>query len=79
MRKRPEVTDVLVEVTTFDEPEWPFSEAVYFVTSASTDDVTSWFPEKVAPSETDLVELEEFPPEIKTVRDGMNLIRCWWD
>src|SRR5713226_1137979 len=35
---RPEVADVLVQVTMFDAPEWPFSDTVWIISSASPEE-----------------------------------------
>ena len=46
------VKDVRVLVTQFDEPDWwPFSDAIYVMTSAEPEEVLSWFPEELAPDE----------------------------
>jgi hypothetical protein len=45
------VADVYVQVAVFDEPEWPFSETVWVLTTADADDVKSWFEEYMAPDE----------------------------
>jgi hypothetical protein len=52
IRARPEVADVRVAVAMFDSPDWPFSETVWVMTSASPETVWSWFPEDLRPDET---------------------------
>jgi hypothetical protein len=78
VRTRSDVADVRVEITMFDDPAWPFSETVWIVTSAATDDVRSWFDEAFAPDEcapsTDDVGREAFE-----IPEGMRAVRCWWD
>jgi hypothetical protein len=38
---RPGVADVRVQVTMFDAPEWPFSDTVWVITSASPQEVAA--------------------------------------
>jgi hypothetical protein len=77
---RPEVGDVRVQVTMFDNPdEWPFSDTVWVMTSADTRTVASWFPEALAPDEVregwvDGVTYEEY-----AVPADMKPVSCWWD
>ncbi|HEX3357180.1 MAG TPA: hypothetical protein VHS31_09430 [Tepidisphaeraceae bacterium] len=79
IRSTPNVADVRVEVSMFDVPEWPFSETVWVITSASPEDVHSWFPESVAPDECWLGWREGCAYEPIEVPKGMHLIGCWWD
>jgi hypothetical protein len=75
---RPEVKDIRVQITAFDVPEWPFSDTVYILTSASPDEVASWFPKELAPDET----WEGFvgqPYEPYQIPEGTRPIACWWD
>lgn len=51
VRSRPNVADVRVEVAMFDMPEWPFAETVWVITSASSDDVKSWFESEMTPDD----------------------------
>jgi hypothetical protein len=77
---RPEVGDVRVQVTMFDNPdEWPFSDTVWVMTSADAATVRSWFTEALAPDEIQEgwvkgVAYEEYP-----VPAGMKPVSCWWD
>src|SRR5262245_66661078 len=47
---RPDVGDVRVQVTMFDDPDWPFSDTVWSMTSADTATVASWFAPDVGPA-----------------------------
>src|SRR5262249_53005655 len=49
IRSRPEVADVRVEITMFDDPEWPFSDTVWVISSVRPDIIMSWFPDALAP------------------------------
>ncbi len=76
---RPDVADVRVQVTMFDDPEWPFSDTVWVMTSASPEAVSEWFEEDVRPDEcwqgwTDGVSFEPY-----SVPKGKHPVACWWD
>ena len=75
---RPDVRDIRVQVTAFDVPEWPFSDTVYIMTTASAEEVAGWFPVDVAPDET-WVGFVEQAYERYTVPDGSRPVACWWD
>jgi hypothetical protein len=76
---RDDVADIRVQVTAFDDPDWPFSDTVYIMTTASPEDVASWFDTGFAP---DAVS-EGFNPgvtyESYVVPAGVRPIGCWWD
>jgi len=76
--QRPEVKDIRVQITAFDVPEWPFSDTVYIMTTASPEEVASWFPENLRPDDTwaGFVD-QEYEPY--TVPDGVQPVACWWD
>jgi hypothetical protein len=75
---RSDVFDVRVQVTMFDTPEWPFSDTVYIMTSASPDDVLAWFPERLRPDETWLGFTDQ-PFEPYVVPAGARPVGVWWD
>jgi|SRR5208282_2749554 len=79
VRAQPGVADVRVEIAMFDIPEWSFSEVVWVITSATPEQVESWFPKAVAPDTVSIgwgisaaYEPVEVPP-------GMHPVACWWD
>jgi hypothetical protein len=76
---RPEVKDIRVQITAFDDPDWPFSDTVYVVTTAAADEVASWFEENLAPDGTWEGFLERETYEPYTVPPGYRAIGCWWD
>lgn len=78
MAGRPEVGDIRVQVTAFDDPDWPFSDTVYIMSSASAEDVAAWFPAHLKPDETWSGFLDQ-AYEPCAVPDGMQPIACWWD
>ena len=45
----PDVADVRVQVSLFDDPAWPSSDTVWVVTSAPPPEVESWFAEALRP------------------------------
>jgi len=79
IRARPEVADVRVAVAMFDSPDWPFSETVWVMTSASPETVWSWFPEDLRPSETwaGWTAKQRFEPYAPP--PGTQPVGCWWD
>ena len=79
IRSRTDVADVRVEVTMFDMPEWPFSEMVWVITSASAEQVGLWFPKAVAPDETWIGWRDGIRYEPVTIATGMRPVACWWD
>jgi hypothetical protein len=75
---RSDVGDIRVQITAFDDPDWPFSDTVYIMTSASAGQVATWFPEHLKPDETwEGFVAQEYEPY--AVPDGMQPIACWWD
>lgn len=76
---RDDVADVRVQVTMFDAPEWPFSDTVWIITSASTEAVVDWFEEAVRPDECRAGWLGDLKFEPCPVPPGMQPIGCWWD
>lgn len=76
--RRPEVKDVRVQITAFDTPEWPFSDTVYIMTSASPETVMSWFPPELKPDETWSGFVDQ-AYEPYTVPPGVRPVACWWD
>ena len=77
---RPEVVDVRVEVSMFDDPGgWPFSEAVYVVTSASPVQVKAWFPKRLTPGDVWVGWRDGFTFEPLAVPAGLQVVACWWD
>jgi hypothetical protein len=76
---RPEVMDVRVQVTMFDDPEWPFSDTVWIFTTASAAEVSSWFPKAVRPDEIREGWDDTLTYEPYAVPKGARILRCWWD
>lgn len=77
--QRSNVMDIRVQITMFDVPEWPFSDTVYIMTTASPDEVIDWFPDSLRPDETWLgfAVDQEYEPYVVPV--GSQVVACWWD
>lgn len=80
IRERPDVQDVLVEISNADvsEGDWPFSEWVYVLTAASFEDVEAWaaciFPTEVSESYSG-----EKPVLAPDLLPGYQAYALWWD
>ena len=79
IRSRPEVQDVLVRIYEYDDPSsWPYTDAVYIITSAPPEKVAEW----VAPLKPDEVHPEWMygkPPAAPEAESGMTPHTVWWD
>ena len=76
--RRDNVEDVRVQITAFDDPEWPFTDTVYVMTSATPEEVMSWFPEDLKPDET-WAGFADQAFEPYEVPAGTQPVACWWD
>jgi hypothetical protein len=77
---RPDVADVRVQVTMFDNPdEWPFSDTVWVFTNAAAAAVASWFPETLAPDEMAEGWIAGVTYEEFAVPAGTRPVCCFWD
>jgi hypothetical protein len=76
--QRPDVKDIRVQVTAFDVPEWPFSDTIYIMTSASPEEVATWFPKELKPDET-WSGFADQSYEPYSVPIGTEPVACWWD
>ncbi|HND65988.1 MAG TPA: hypothetical protein PL112_04305 [Candidatus Obscuribacter sp.] len=84
IRNRPDVADVRVEITQVDvyddgTKDWPFSDSLWVVTSASPDQVMSWFNSNMAPDEVHQGWSSDRTLEPVEVPEGMHPILCWYD
>jgi len=80
IRSRADVQDVLVEIHEIpdDERDWPFSERVYVLTSATPDVVCGWLG-VLDPSEVEEGWASEAPIAAPTLQPGMHVVGAWWD
>ena len=78
LRKRSDVRDILIEVKDQEDPDgWPFSDTIWFITSADPAEVKSWFPENLAPD--DVVDGFSANIEPYKVPDGFRAVGAWYD
>jgi hypothetical protein len=76
---RPAVSDVLIVVTQFDDPAWPFSDTIWVITSATPEGVKGWFDPDVRPTECWEGWYPDQPTEPVEVPAGMRIVTCQWD
>ena len=76
---RRDVAEVRVEITMFDDPDWPFSDTVWVITSAEPQEVERWFPEELRPDECFVGWTDGVAYEPLNVPAGMRPVACWWD
>lgn len=80
IRSKPDVQDVFVEITDYEEDEeyWPFSERVYILTSAALEEVEGWTV-PLEPDEVDEGYAFEKNPSAPELLKGHHVISIWWD
>ena len=79
IRGRPDVADVRVEVSQWEGPEeWPFSDAVWVITSVSAYDLQLWLGKRLRGDEV-RVGWPEYPVERVEVPAGMQPLCVWYD
>jgi len=76
---RSDVADIRVMITMFDDPEWPFSDTVYVMTTATPDEVASWFDERLRPDEVwdGFISGVAYEPYVSP--SGFRPVGLWWD
>lgn len=79
IRERKEVAEIYVQITAFDDPDWPFSDTIWIVTSAESSAVLSWMPGIIEPNECWEGWIESQAYEEIEMPEGMHPIACWWD
>jgi hypothetical protein len=81
IRAKDNVQDVLIEIYEIDDEyaDWPFSENVYILTSASKKEVEKWM-EPLQPDEIFEGWRSKKPPSAAPkLKDGMKVLGAWWD
>lgn len=80
LRDRAEVHDVWVGISeVLPDPEWPFSDYVYVITSASAPQVQKWVA-SLQPDEPLSDWWNEQPPAREIpIPAGTRLVTLWWD
>src|SRR5262245_5850331 len=81
IRDRPGVKDVRVAVMDLEDPErWPSTDTIWIITSATLDQVKSWFPKRFAPDEIwDDFDKSAAKFEAYNVPQGMRAVGAWYD
>jgi hypothetical protein len=79
LRARPEVSDIRVRVSAFDDPSWPFADTVFIMLNGAAEQVASWFPEELAPDDVWQGFCEGETYEQYEVPVGSTVVACWWD
>jgi hypothetical protein len=81
VRERADVQDVWVGISeVLGDDEWPFSDHVYVVTSASADDVLRWTIALSPEPEVASGWWKDAPPARPIpVPEGMRVLTLWWD
>jgi hypothetical protein len=79
IRARDDVQDVLVEIREFNvEGQWPFSDQVYILTTATPEQVADWL-EHLNPDAIEEGYLSGEPPGAPELRPGFRVVGAWWD
>ena len=79
IRERSEVTDILIQITAFDDPDWPFSDTIWIISSVNSEVVFSWLPKNIEPNECWDGWVESQTYEEYEIPIGMRPVACWWD
>ena len=79
--KRPEVSDVRIEVKDLEDPNgWPSTDTVWIITTASPEEVRRWMPDRIVPD--DIIEGFESassPVERYEMPAGYRAVGVWYD
>jgi hypothetical protein len=79
IRARPDVQDVLVRIYGQEDGEsWPYTDAVYILTSASLSEVEGWV-SSLKPDEVNPDWMYGLPPAAPALTEGMSAFTVWWD
>ena len=79
IRSKPDVQDVLVRISDYDDPtSWPYTDTVYIISSASLEEVKKWV-SPLMPDEVYAEWMYRKPPAAPDVKQGMIPFSVWWD
>lgn len=80
VRERPEVQDVLIEITDLEDTEgiWPFSDSVYILTRAPARKVARWL-RRLHPDEVGGVPPDWLPARLPDLLPDHEVLLAWWD
>ena len=76
---KPEVDRVLIQVSAFDDPDWPFCDTAWVITTASEGNVGSWFPDHLRPNEVWMGYIGDEEYENVDIPETHFPVACWWD
>jgi hypothetical protein len=79
IRNRDDVSGVYIQVTEMDDPDWPFSDTAWIVTTADENDISGLFPDNFAPNEVWEDFFEDRIYEPIEIPDSYKVVACWWD
>jgi hypothetical protein len=81
LRERDDVADVLIQITCLDDPgvEWPFSDHIWFITTADQATVRNWFPNDLAPDGVSENPLLVPKYEEVSIPGGHHAVSAWFD
>ena len=79
IRQRANVHDVLVQVNDMESPDWPSTDTLWVITSASNNEVNSWLGETFEAD--DLLDGWEHGPSLQSypIPAGMRAVGIWYD
>jgi hypothetical protein len=78
IKARPDVIDVLVRVIGVDGPQWPYTDAIYILSSAPLTEVSQWV-EPLRPSEVAEGWMYGRPPAVAEPKSPFVPYTVWWD
>ena len=78
VRGRQDVQDVLVRISDHEGLEWPFTDAVWVLTSASASEVREWV-KPLLPDEVVSGWVYDRPIDAPDLREGVSPVWVWWD
>ena len=79
IRKQENVQDVLIEIYEYEDVgEWPYSERIYMLTSASKSEIEDWVKE-LGPTEVDEGWIDDCVVGKPVLRNGYTVFNLWWD
>lgn len=81
LRTKRDVSDIRVQVQDLEDPDgWPSSDTIWIITTASAQEVRSWFPERLAPDDVfEGFESLHYSVEKYVVPPGQRAVRVWYD
>ena len=79
IKNQADVFEVYIQITEMDDPDWPFSDTAWVITTATDKEIAKFFPDKLAPNEIWEGFIEGNNYESIEIPKGNKLFACWWD